>query len=256
MRRGMDETISEIMGSRTIAELQPKIDTLAQENGFSHCSYIDVRHVPLVGEPLPFFVTSVPTEFLATYIQENFVTFDPVVRRAAVTNAPFLWTDVRSYRLAQRRRPGPKGRTQRLIELASDFRFKQGYVVPCHAVDKAGNPASAFASFYWPGNPEDLKKPGTVPMWLRLAVSVYHERMLALRGIAANDDEPPPVLSDRELECLVWASRGKTNADIANILGIAQRTVAFHVANSMRKLRVYNKLHAVAIAIQYGLISP
>jgi DNA-binding CsgD family transcriptional regulator len=256
VRRNLEDTLSDITGSRTVEELQPLIDRIGRENGFSHCSYIDVRHVPMVGEPLPFFVTSVPNEFLSTYIQQNFVTFDPVVRRAAVTNAPFLWTDCRPFHSGLRRRPGVKGRAQRLLELASDFRFQQGYVVPCHAVDKAGKPASAFVSFYWPGNPDELKKPGTVPMWLRLAVSVYHERMLTLRGIAANDDDPPPALSDRELECLVWASRGKTNSDISNILGITPRTVEFHVTNAMRKLRVYNKLHAVAIAIQYGLISP
>jgi len=256
VQHNLDQTLNEIMGSRSIEDLQPLIDVIGRENGFSHCSYIDVRHVPLVGEPLPFFVTSVPNEFLATYIDQNFVTFDPVVRRAATTNAPFLWTDCRSFQSGMQRRPGVKGRARKLVELASDFQFQQGYVVPCHAVDKAGKAASAFVSFYWPGDPEELKRPGTVPMWLRLAVSVYHERMLTLRGIAANDDDPPPELSDREIECLVWASRGKTNADISEILGIAHRTVEFHVTNAMRKLRVYNKLHAVAVAIHHGLISP
>ncbi len=40
------------------------------------------------------------------------------------------------------------------------------------------------------------------------------------------------ALSEREIEILTWVARGKTSADIAQILGLSKRTVDFHVENA------------------------
>jgi DNA-binding CsgD family transcriptional regulator len=73
---------------------------------------------------------------------------------------------------------------------------------------------------------------------------------------APTDRREYPLLTNRERECFVWACRGKTRSDTADILGISDRTVEFHFQNAMRKLRVRNKFHAIALAIHLGLISP
>lgn len=61
-------------------------------------------------------------------------------------------------------------------------------------------------------------------------------------------------LSSRELECLAWAAQGKTNEDIAQILGRSRETVNFHLSNAMRKLSAANRTNAVAIACSLGLL--
>lgn len=61
-------------------------------------------------------------------------------------------------------------------------------------------------------------------------------------------------LSPRELECLNWAARGKTDDDIALILGRSRETVHFHLNNALRKLNACTRTHAVAIACALGLI--
>ena len=43
-------------------------------------------------------------------------------------------------------------------------------------------------------------------------------------------------LSDREVECLTWAARGKTSAEIAQIVGTSKRNVDFHIETACRKL--------------------
>src|ERR1700723_2443943 len=43
-------------------------------------------------------------------------------------------------------------------------------------------------------------------------------------------------LNDREVETLTWAARGKTSAEIAQILNLAKRTVDFHIDNARIKL--------------------
>jgi PAS domain S-box-containing protein len=62
------------------------------------------------------------------------------------------------------------------------------------------------------------------------------------------------LLSDRELECLLWVSMGKTAWETASILDRSQRTVEYHLKNTIRKLGATNKIHACALAIRLGLL--
>jgi DNA-binding CsgD family transcriptional regulator len=62
------------------------------------------------------------------------------------------------------------------------------------------------------------------------------------------------ILSGREIEVLRWIKQGKTNIEISELLGISERTIKFHVQSIMKKLRCQNRVHAVSIAIEQGLI--
>ena len=63
-------------------------------------------------------------------------------------------------------------------------------------------------------------------------------------------------LSERELETLTWAARGKTSEEIASILGLSKRTVDFHIDNARGKLSVATRTQAVLRAVSTGLITP
>jgi DNA-binding response OmpR family regulator len=63
-------------------------------------------------------------------------------------------------------------------------------------------------------------------------------------------------LSERETETLTWAARGKTSAEIAQILGTTKRTVDFHIDNARGKLGVANRTEAVIKAAKNRLIQP
>lgn len=62
-------------------------------------------------------------------------------------------------------------------------------------------------------------------------------------------------LSPREKEVLNWLKKGKTSWDISVILCISERTVNFHIKNIMQKLDAVSRIHAVAKAIERGLIN-
>lgn len=67
--------------------------------------------------------------------------------------------------------------------------------------------------------------------------------------------EPPCCgikLSPRELECLTWASRGKTAWEIGRLLDISEHTAVFHLRNASTKLGTSNRQQAVARFIQLG----
>jgi DNA-binding NarL/FixJ family response regulator len=72
---------------------------------------------------------------------------------------------------------------------------------------------------------------------------------------ARSEIRPSDVkLSDREIETLTWAARGKTSAEIAQILGTTKRTIDFHVDNARAKLDVANRTEAVLKASRKRLI--
>lgn len=62
------------------------------------------------------------------------------------------------------------------------------------------------------------------------------------------------VLSPRERECLQLAFRGLTARDTAQALQCTERTVNYHLANAMGKLRVDNKMAAIQRACWLGAI--
>jgi DNA-binding response OmpR family regulator len=64
------------------------------------------------------------------------------------------------------------------------------------------------------------------------------------------------ALAKREVETLTWAARGKTSAEIAQILGLSKRTVDFHIDNARSKLGVATRIQAVAKAATGQLIDP
>ncbi|MEF9966127.1 MAG: response regulator [Comamonas sp.] len=79
------------------------------------------------------------------------------------------------------------------------------------------------------------------------------ERMLVLRqgheGLRASSQRlQDAALTPRETEVLGWLAKGKTNRDIAQILGMSPRTVNKHLEHVFEKLGVETRAAAAAIA--------
>jgi DNA-binding NarL/FixJ family response regulator len=78
-----------------------------------------------------------------------------------------------------------------------------------------------------------------------------------LAGVARNETWPKRVnMSDREVEALTWAARGKTSAEIATILDLSKRTVDFHIDNARVKLGATTRIEAAIKAATGRLIRP
>jgi DNA-binding response OmpR family regulator len=78
-----------------------------------------------------------------------------------------------------------------------------------------------------------------------------------LAGVARNELWPKLVdLNEREVETLTWAARGKTSAEIAQILGLSKRTVDFHIDNARNKLGAATRVEAAIKAATGRLIEP
>jgi DNA-binding NarL/FixJ family response regulator len=77
-----------------------------------------------------------------------------------------------------------------------------------------------------------------------------------IEGVARNKLMPRFVkLNEDEVKLLTLAARGKTSAEIAQMLNLSKRTVDFHIDNARSKLSAATRTEAVLKAVTTGLIN-
>lgn len=87
------------------------------------------------------------------------------------------------------------------------------------------------------------------------------EMLLALRRVMAGEPwfprgcvAPPPPLTARQMEVLREVSRGRSNREIAQRLGVGERTVKDHLSIIFVRLGAANRTEAVSQAAAQGLL--
>lgn len=71
---------------------------------------------------------------------------------------------------------------------------------------------------------------------------------------AAGASSPVQNLTEREKRYLSFVAVGKTAPDIAAIVGLPENEINGTLAEAQRKLGARNRLHAVSMALQHGLL--
>lgn len=76
--------------------------------------------------------------------------------------------------------------------------------------------------------------------------SISRNTLTALATEEETDLLHHPHLTARERQVVSWVRKGKTNWEIGKILGIAERTVRFHLENIFHKMKVSSRMQVAA----------
>jgi LuxR family transcriptional activator of conjugal transfer of Ti plasmids len=183
-------------------------------------------------EEEPRLISTYPSQWTDHYLRNSYQAIDPVVAQALRTPEPFRWGIDSGSRLSSTAE-------QKLFDEAAQFGIRFGYTVPIH--DGHG-PIAALtfaADARRPHFERCIDSNGRV---LQLMAMYFHAHVR--RELEKDRFVNRARLSPRELECLEWASRGKSAWETGCILGISRNTVAHYLDNAKQKLGVRTVVQA------------
>jgi DNA-binding NarL/FixJ family response regulator len=92
-------------------------------------------------------------------------------------------------------------------------------------------------------------------MYLSPELALSHASPAAVPARSNNASAPAPRLTERERQVLTLVARGRSNREIAEMLGLSANTIAVHRANLMKTLAVRKTAALVLYAVRHGLVT-
>lgn len=179
-----------------------------------------------------------PEGWAEWFDEQSLGTDDPVHRASNVTSVGFAWSKLpEMIALTEQDR--------RILERARTAGIGDGFTVPAHVPGEAHGSCS-FACVTGQNVPHER-----LPL-LQLVGAFGFEaarRMHRLRFSKA-----PVRLTDRQRECVMWAARGKSDWEIARILGVSEATVGEHLRHAYQRYGVGKRTLVAIHALFDGTI--
>jgi DNA-binding CsgD family transcriptional regulator len=185
-----------------------------------------------------FFFVDWPADWLEFYNKGGWFEHDLLPTEARRRIAPFLWSDVIGTKLTDKQKA--------LYDAGWSYGWRNVFCVPIHG----------------PGSLQ-----GLVTMAARQEFSLGSDDRAVLEVMARTIWElcrtseefgtyapDRAKLSPREIECLQWAAAGKSDTDIAILVGVKPATAHFHIEQAKKRLGVKSRVEAVAVGVLQGII--
>jgi LuxR family transcriptional regulator len=208
----------------------------ARKLGFDYCGY-GLRMPLPIANPRIVMHSNYPAAWQRRYSDRNYFEVDPTVKHAKYSLLPIVWSD-------EVFRP-----VRSLWEEARAFGLKYGWARSSndmHGVRGMLTVARAAE----PLRDAELEHKGLMLDWLTQVAHMAMAHIIVPKLLP----ELATELSTREISVLRWTAEGKTCSEISDILYISERTVNFHIKNSMIKLNAANKTAATIRAAVLGLL--
>jgi DNA-binding CsgD family transcriptional regulator len=186
-----------------------------------------------------FFFNDWPQDWLDYYTEHGFFQRDFIVAESRRRMAPFTWTEIDPDIFS-----GPVA--QEFFAASRAHGWVDGFVVPIRGTGGYEGIVSLAAK-------QRLELDAIDRALLETASRALNERCRTTVGLG-DSPEALPELTSREIECLQWASLGKTDWEIGELLGVTKATAHFHIEQAKKKLAVNSRVQAVAVLTLHGLL--
>ncbi len=236
----MDRTKPQLDASAKEPELRRALAEFCASVGYRHFTYVSGKVVAgrrvtsFDPRERPFRITNLPDDWQSEYSKQKYYDHDPVMLFALYNLLPERWTNIIH-------RQELSNRQDRIMSNAAEAGLRDGLIVPVHG------PGGEFAMLSLSHDESARQARNNVEAddaLIHLFALRFHS--IARSHLEPVEPEPPVDLTTREIDVLFWTAEGKSSWDIAQILGISEATVNFHIGSAKRKLGVYSKPHAVA----------
>lgn len=232
----------EMLGSGTERAWRDNLIALVQSYGYSQVLYgiVPNKWAPL---EVAFLCSNYAPEWRQKYDAGKFHQYDPTVSHCLNNAVPMIWGESDFASKVQKK----------FYEEARCYRIHQGISYPVHGANgEFGMISFVSDEFSDRSFHHHLKQ--QMPDLALIRDFAYQSSLRFTRF--PEQPQVAPVLTGRELECLNWATAGKSSWEISRILGCSEATVNFHFSNLRRKFNVTTRQQAIVKGIRLGLISP
>ena len=233
------DSFETIRHAETLGALHLEMDRFAKRMGFN-CFAFALRIASPSRSSQQVILTDYPREWTERYVAGSYFTKDPIVYYCERGCLPAIW-DERTFH-------GEGSRE--FWEEAESYGVRSGLSFAVHE-----RPGTAGIFSLSRDQNLDLSAQDLAALAGRAQVfaSVVHHAVIRIKlptvlPVAHRD------LTPRERECLKWAAEGKTALEIGRAVGVAERTVIFHLNNAMHKLGAVNRTQAVVRALSLNLL--
>ncbi|MDA7948764.1 MAG: LuxR family transcriptional regulator [Hyphomicrobiaceae bacterium] len=231
-----EEFIEECQRVGSVDELADLYSRAIGREGYENCILTSIQKHALTHVAWFKF----PRGYLDTYYEQRWAKIDPVLECSLRASRPFFWNDVVEQRDLSKKQ-------ENFMHDCQDIGVHSGIVFPMHG------PGDRLEIMSVSRRENELPNPRSHALLHAVSVQTW-TRYLELRKEDRFPEMEDVHLTPRELEILRWCKHGKTYSEIGEILSISAKTVEFHVTNVMNKLRASNKITAIVIAIQRGIL--
>ncbi len=215
----------------------------AYNRGFSSCSLV-LKNNAAPGKQSPEILSDLSREFRQAYSKQGLGEIDPFLLFSCRSlSAKKIVTDSLSSF------PGASAIHQQFLDYASQSGATNNLGIPVRTSDCDVFGGWIFSNSENEDRFEQLYKECACET--HLAAVLAYERMVAVETGCKTGSA---LLSEREIECLLWLCAGLRSAAIAGKLNISESAVNLYITNAKYKLGAKTREQAVARAITSGEI--
>ena len=236
MRRLSDRFAEATESCEELAQLRNLLAEAALELGFHHFALLD--HASLVGGRGLVRLDNYPHGWVSELVACGYAADDPVHLASRCSNMGFRWGDLGSLISLERRH-------RRILSRSRYHGLGDGFTVPANV---PGEPGASCSFAVRAGSELPVAR-------LNCAELVGAHALRAARRLRRFKPPPRPRLSRRELECLRLVARGKTDWEIATILGLSTHTVRQYVKRARAAYGAVSRTQVVAYGLRDGWLS-
>ena len=187
----------------------------------------------------PIQLTDYPRDWIECMLRNEFFVHDPVLMASERSVAAFAWDELDEIITMTPHHV-------RFMDAARSQGLGDGFTVPIHVPGEAAGLCSFVVARSRP-----LPR-GALPAMQYVACFAFEAaRRLARRPLPGQR----PRLTQRQLECVVLAARGKSNWVVGELLGLSQQTVHKYIEEAKRRYGVSSRTELVVRALFDGELS-